>query len=221
MEKRLGKGLVQIIESSLPSSTSLVLIATEQIRPCRYQPRQDINEAALEELKASIKQRGIIQPIIVRPIAHGTYELVAGERRWRAAKALGIREIPSIVKALSDQESLEYSLIENVQREELDPIEEARALGRLMSEFHYTQEQLSETIGKNRSSVANALRLLTLPEDIQAALRKGILTAGHAKALLGAEGKNLIAAEVAEGAGGSKTRGAGGDAGAAAGATPA
>lgn len=187
MEKRLGKGLAQIIETSMQAGETLVMLRTDQIRPCRYQPRQEIDEATLEELKASIKRRGIMQPIIVRPIAHGIYELVAGERRWRAAQALGIQEIPSIVKALTDQETLECSIIENVQREGLNPLEEATAFTRLVNEFSYTQEQLAEAIGKDRSSVANALRLLKLPEEIRQALRDGRISAGHAKALLGIE----------------------------------
>ena len=187
MEKRLGRGLAQIIETSTPSGAGLVMLRTEQIRPGRYQPRQAFNETPLEELKASIKKRGIIQPVVVRPVAHGTYELVAGERRWRAAKALGIPEVPAIIKALNDQEMLECSLIENVQRENLNPLEEAAAYARLVEEFQYTQEQLAETIGKDRSSIANALRLLRLPEEIQQALRDEKLSAGHAKALLSVE----------------------------------
>ena len=187
MERRLGKGLAQIIETSMPAAESLVMLRTEQIRPCRYQPRQDMEPAALEELKASIKRRGIIQPVVVRPIAHGIYELVAGERRWKAAQQLGIAEIPAIIKALTDQETLECSIIENLQREELNPVEAARAFARLLEEFHYTQEQLAESVGKDRSSIANALRLLKLPEEVQQALRDGVLSAGHAKALLGVE----------------------------------
>lgn len=187
MSKRLGKGLAQIVETAVQASPSYVMLRADQIRPSRYQPRQAFDQSALEELKASIKQRGIIQPVIVRPIAHGIYELVAGERRWRATQLLGIQHIPSIIKALSDQEALEYSLIENLQREELNPLEEARALAKLTEEFGYTQERVAETIGKDRSSVANALRLLKLPPEIQHAIRDGKLTAGHAKALLGVE----------------------------------
>lgn len=187
MEKRLGKGLAQIIETSAQPGAGLVMLRTDQIRPGRYQPRQAFHEAALEELKTSIKQRGVIQPVVVRPVAHGAYELVAGERRWRAAKALGVPEVPAIIKALSDQEALESSLIENVQREDLNPLEEAAAYARLVEEFQYTQERLAETIGKDRSSVANALRLLKLPEEIQQRLREDKLSAGHAKALLGVE----------------------------------
>ncbi|MBI2884596.1 MAG: ParB/RepB/Spo0J family partition protein [Candidatus Omnitrophica bacterium] len=184
MNKRLGKGFAEIIQASVQASPNCVLLQVEQIRPSRFQPRQVFAPEALEELKSSIKQRGVIQPIIVRPIAHGTYELVAGERRWRAAKALGLREIPALIRALSDQETLEHSILENVQRENLNPLEEAKGFARLINEFGYTQEAVAEALGKNRSSVANALRLLKLPEEIQHAISEGKLTAGHAKALL-------------------------------------
>jgi len=187
MAKRLGKGLPQIIETSIQASPSFVLLQTDQIRPFRHQPRQKIDEKTLDELKASIKRRGIIQPIIVRPIAHGTYELVAGERRWKAAQALGIQEVPAIIRAISDEECLEVSLIENLQRDNLTPVEEARAFTKLVEEFGYTQEQLAQTIGRDRSTIANSLRLLKLPEEIQRALSEGKISAGHAKALAGVE----------------------------------
>lgn len=187
MEKRLGKGLAKIIETSAQTSQSVVLLRTDQIKPCRYQPRHTIKEEELEELKASIKHRGIIQPLIVRPIAHGIYELVAGERRWRAAQAIGIQEVPAIIKALTDQETIEYSLIENLQRENLNPLDEAKTFTKLINEFGYTQEQIAESIGKDRSTVANILRLLKLPEEIQRALSEGRITEGHAKVLLGVE----------------------------------
>ncbi|HAM40501.1 MAG TPA: hypothetical protein DDX89_00100 [Candidatus Omnitrophica bacterium] len=187
MERRLGKGLAELIDTSPQAGGGLVQLRVEQIRPGRHQPRQTFDAATLEELKASIKTHGVMQPIVVRPVAHGTYELVAGERRWRAAQALGLPEIPAIVKPLSDQEALEGSLIENLQRENLNPLEEASAYQRLMEEFAYTQEQLAEAVGKDRSSVANALRLLRLPEEIQRAVRGGKLSAGHAKVLGGVE----------------------------------
>jgi len=187
MEKRLGKGLAQIIETSAQASPSFVLLRVNQIRPGRYQPRQKIGAAQLEELKASIKRHGIIEPIIVRPVAHGIYELVAGERRWRAAQAIGMQEVPAIIRALGEQETLEFSLVENLQREDLNPLEEAKAYDRLISEFHYTQEQLAESVGKDRATVANRLRLLKLPGEIQAALADGRISEGHAKALLGLE----------------------------------
>ena len=187
MKKRLGRGLAEIIDTTPQSSGSFVLLRTDQIRPGRLQPRTTINESALEELKASIKRSGVIEPIIVRPIAHGTYELVAGERRLRAAQALGIQEVPSIIKSLSDKEALEFSLIENVQRENLNPLEEAKGYSRLLDEFGYTQEDIAAAVGKDRATIANMLRLLSLPDDIQRALGDGAITMGHAKALLSVE----------------------------------
>jgi len=188
MEKRLGRGLAQIIETTTTQATqSVTMLRVDQIRPSRYQPREQIRPEELEELQASITRLGIIQPLIVRPIAHGIYELVAGERRWRAARAAGKQEVPVIIKALSDQEAVEHSIIENLQREDLNPIEEARAFGRLIDEFGHTQEQVAESVGKDRSSVANALRLLKLPAEIQDALREGAVSEGHAKILLGVD----------------------------------
>ena len=135
-------------------------------------------------MKASIKRQGVIEPVIVRPVAHGIYELVAGERRWRAAQALGIAEVPAIIKTLSDKEALEHSLVENIQRENLNPVEEAKGYTRLLGEFGYTQEDIAAAVGKDRATVANTLRLLKLPEEILSGLRQGTIAAGHAKALL-------------------------------------
>ena len=184
--KRLGKGFAAIVENTVQSNPSLVMLPVTQIKPGRYQPRQHIDEQTLEELKQSIKDRGIIQPVVVRPISHGVYELVAGERRWRAAQGLGLQEVPAIVRALSDQEALEYSLIENLQRYNLNSIEEAAGFARLMDEFSYTHEQLAQRLGKDRTTVINTLRLLKLPKEIQAAIRETKITQSHAKALLGA-----------------------------------
>ena len=188
--RRLGKGLADIITTAAPGAASNFLsLPTDQIRASRLQPRANISEAMLEELKASIQRQGIIEPVIVRPIAHGIYELVAGERRWRAAKAIGLSEVPAIVKTLSDKETLEYSLVENIQRENLNPWEEAKGYARLVEEFGYTQEEVAATVGKDRVSVANILRLLRLPEEIQQGLRDGSVSLGHAKALLSVEGR--------------------------------
>lgn len=188
MTKRLGRGLGEIIREAPQSASNFVMLRTDQIRLGRFQPRAAVSAEALEELKASIKRQGVIEPVIVRPIAHGTYELVAGERRWRAVQALGMPEIPTVVKALSDRQALEYSLVENIQRENLNPMEEAKGYARLAEEFGYTQEDVAATVGKERATVANTLRLLQLPQDIQQGLRDGLITAGHAKALLGIEG---------------------------------
>lgn len=188
MTKRLGRGLADIIAPSPQqqgaSSQNFVVLRIDQIRPGRFQPRTTINAAALEELKASIKKSGVIEPVLVRPVAHGTYELVAGERRLRASQALGISEIPAIIKTLTDKEALELSLVENIQRENLNPIEEAKGYERLLDEFGYTQEAIAEAVGKDRATVANLLRLLSLPEEIQQGVRDGAVTMGHARALL-------------------------------------
>ena len=188
MEKRLGRGLAQIIETTTTqASQHMTMLRVDQIRPSRYQPREHIRPEELAQLQASIKRLGVIQPLIVRPIAPGTYELVAGERRWRAAQAAGKQEVPVIIRALSDQETVEHSIVENLQREDLSPIEEARAFARLIDEFGHTQEQVAESVGKDRSSVANTLRLLKLPPEIQDALREGAISEGHAKILLSIE----------------------------------
>lgn len=188
MTKRLGRGLADIIDAGAPAASdasNFVLLKPEQIRPSRFQPRTAFDETALEELKTSIKRSGVVEPIIVRPLSAGTYELVAGERRWRATQALGLASIPAVIKQLTDRETLELSLIENVQRENLNPLEEAKGYARLLEEFGYTQEDIAAAVGKDRTTVANLLRLLTLPADIQQALAGGGLTFGHAKALLG------------------------------------
>ncbi len=185
--KRLGKGLEDIIGQStqtVQAAPSFVLLRIEQIRPGRFQPRTSISDEGLEELKASIKHSGVVEPVIVRPISHGTYELVAGERRLRAAQAIGLQQIPSMIKSLSDKEALEFSLVENVQRVDLNPVEEARGYSRLLDEFGYTQEDIAATVGKNRATIANLLRLLSLPEPIIDGLASGTITLGHAKALL-------------------------------------
>ena len=184
MTKRLGRGLADIIDVAPQNTSSFVMLRTDQIRPGRFQPRAAISEASIEELKASIRRSGIIEPVIVRPIAHGTYELVAGERRFKASQSIGIKEVPAVIKSLSDKEALEFSLIENVQREDLNPLDEAKGYARLSDEFGYTQEDVASAVGKDRATVANLLRLLALPQEIQEGLQGGAITLGHAKALL-------------------------------------
>lgn len=183
--KRLGRGLADIIDAAPRSSANLTMLRTSQIKPGRLQPRSSISDAGLEELKASIKRAGLIEPIVVRPLEHETYEVVAGERRLRAAQALGIPEVPAVIKPLSDREALEWSLMENIQRENLNPIEEASGYERLSNEFGYTQDAIAEAVGKDRATIANVLRLLTLPDEIRRGLHAGTITMGHAKALLG------------------------------------
>ena len=192
MEKRgLGRGLGALIpereteehfHGSAPKE-HIRYLPVEQIKPNPYQPRENFDSQGLEELVASIKEKGIIQPIIVRHSASG-YELIAGERRWRAAKSLNLKEIPVIVRQAKDEESLELALIENIQRQNLSPIEEAHAYKHLMEQFGFTQEKIAQTVGKARASVANALRLLKLPLEIQEMLKKGQLSFGHGKVLL-------------------------------------
>jgi len=188
-QRRLGRGLAELIEATPRDTSSFVMLRTDQIRANRFQPRGEIKQESLDELKASIKKSGVIEPIIVRPMAHGTYELVAGERRLRALQQLGIQEVPSIIKTLTDKEALEFSLVENIQRENLNALEEAKGYARLLNEFGHTQEEISDVVGKNRATVANMLRLLTLPEEIQRGLGEETISMGHARALLGIEDK--------------------------------
>jgi len=184
--KALGRGLAALIpsvpETSVPSA-ALKQLAIERIRPNRTQPRKQFDEQALEELAASIRTRGVLQPIVVRRHAEG-YEIVAGERRWRAAAKAGLTEIPAVVKELGDTEALQVALIENIQREDLDPLEEAESYHRLVSEYELTQEQVAQAVGKSRAAVANSMRLLKLPEVLLEMLADGRLTAGHARALM-------------------------------------
>lgn len=184
--RRLGKGLADLIRTTpaAASPSSFVMLRPEQIRSGRFQPRSKFTEAALEELKASIKKSGVIEPVIVRPVAHGTYELIAGERRFRAAQAAGLHELPAIIRQVTDREALEIGLVENIQRENLNPIEEAKGYERLLNEFGHTQEDIAAAVGKDRATISNLLRVLDLPEEMREALGDGQITLGHAKALL-------------------------------------
>ncbi|MDO8696533.1 MAG: ParB/RepB/Spo0J family partition protein, partial [Pseudomonas sp.] len=161
----------------------------------KYQPRRDMDPAALEELAQSIKAQGVMQPIVVRPIANGRFEIIAGERRWRASQQAGLETIPAMVREVPDQAAIAMALIENIQREDLNPIEEAVALQRLQQEFQLTQQQVAEAVGKSRVTITNLLRLIALPEEIKTLLSHGDLEMGHARALLG-----LPAAQQVEGA---------------------
>ena len=184
--KGLGRGLGALIpEREQPGhqKEKIVYLPLEQILPNPYQPRENFAPESLDDLTASIKEKGIIQPILVRVTPIG-YELIAGERRLRAARSLSIKEIPAIIKEAKNEESLEIALIENIQRQNLNPIEEAHAYKHLMDKFSFTQEKIAQTIGKARVSVANTLRLLKLPLEIQEMLRKNLLSFGHGKVLL-------------------------------------
>lgn len=188
--RALGRGLDALIpappagEASAPATAeSLVQLPLDRVQPNPLQPRQHFDDTELEELAASIRDHGLLQPIVVRARDDG-YELIAGERRFRAAQRAGLREIPAVVRDADDRDALELALIENLQRADLDPIEEARAYERLRTQFGLTQDEIAARVGKHRSTIANALRLLRLPEDIQQEIAAGHLTPGHARALL-------------------------------------
>ncbi len=196
-QRGLGKGLSALISDnyvatalteSAPSSPSSEL-EIMALMPGKFQPRTHFNEEHLHELAASIEKNGIMQPIVVRAsqVLPGKYEIIAGERRWRAAQMAGLSRVPVIVRDISDVQALELALIENIQRQDLTPLEEALGYQRLLEEFNYTQETLAETVGKSRSHVSNLLRLLTLPPEIKEMLEKGDLSMGHARALLTAQ----------------------------------
>lgn len=172
------------VKNTVFKDTKIYEVATDLISPCPFQPRSAFDEDALKSLSESIKEKGVLQPLLVRKNAD-RYEIIAGERRWRAAQKAGLKTVPVIVKELSDQETLEVALIENLQRENLSPIEEAEGLNRLMEEYEYTQETLGNVIGKSRSYIANSLRLLVLPQEVRQMLNDGVLSAGHARALVG------------------------------------
>ena len=186
---RLGKGLDALLGSaaSAPQSTQSDLrqLPVGQIRKGRYQPRTRMDEASLEELAASISSQGIVQPLLVRETAGGGYELIAGERRWRAAQLAGLTEVPAVVRRVPDEAALAVGLIENIQRENLNPIEEAAGIQRLLDEFGLTHQQAAEAVGRSRVAVSNLLRLLKLDPGVREHLESGRIEAGHARALLG------------------------------------
>ena len=202
VRRPLGRGLAALFGEAEAGATAQFVtqrrVPIEQIRPGRFQPRQRLNEAELEALAQSIREKGILQPLLVRPLAgeQADFELVAGERRWRAAQRVGLHEVPVIVRPMADSEALEIALVENLQREDLSPLEEAEAYSRLMEEFGRTQANLAEAVGKSRSHVANMVRLLSLPEPVRRRLSEGELTAGHARALLGAADPAALAEDV-------------------------
>ncbi len=186
-KKGLGRGIESLFtENSLEeiNSSSTEKVKLVDIVPNKDQPRKKFNDESLSELADSISQHGILQPLLVRPLSGGTYQLVAGERRWRASRIAGLKEVPVVIKELTDEEASVIAMIENLQREDLNPIEEADGIKYLMTKYSLTQEEVSEKVGKSRSAVANSLRLLKLPESITEYVRDGIISAGHAKALL-------------------------------------
>lgn len=186
MKTALGRGL----ESLLPEKTQEIInIDITRIIPGDQQPRKVFKDTALQDLAASIKEKGVLQPIIVSRTGDGAFRLIAGERRWRASSLAGLKKIPAIVKEVSSADSLEIALIENIQREDLNPMETAGAFNRLLKDFNLTQEELSVKVGKDRATVANYLRLLKLPEEIKTFVNDGSLSMGHARAILSIEGK--------------------------------
>lgn len=198
---RLGRGLAALIGdmnedvAPVPESGQR-RVGLDLLRPNPRNPRKSFSEKELAELADSIRQRGIVQPIVVRDIGSGRYEIVAGERRWRAAQRAGLHEVPIALVEADDRTSLEYAIIENVQRADLNPIEEAGGYARLMNEFSYSQADLATMLGRSRSHVANTLRLLNLPESIQTMLIEGQMTAGHARALLAIEHPEDVAQQI-------------------------
>ncbi|MBE6447314.1 MAG: ParB/RepB/Spo0J family partition protein [Alphaproteobacteria bacterium] len=195
--KTLGRGLSAFLSTPQNESDDQVIkIDVQLIKPNPYQPRNFFDEEQLQSLASSIKRKGVLQPILVQKLPDDSYQLIAGERRLRASKLAGLSEIPAIVTNLEKEEQLEVAILENVQRENLNPIEEAESYRRLIDEFHHTQDELSNIIGKSRSHIANILRLLNLPEDVQTFVREGKLTFGHARALIGSKDASRIAQQV-------------------------
>ena len=205
-KSRLGRGLASLIGEPVQNGTRLPpegeqrMVPIGQVKSSALNPRKDFREEELAELAESIRTKGLVQPIIVRPdpASAGDFEIVAGERRWRAAQRAGIHTVPVIVRELTDKEVLELAIIENVQRQDLNAIEEAAGYRELVERFAYNQEQLSEIIGKSRSHVANTLRLLKLPVGVQALVQQGSLSAGHARALIGREDAETLARRIVE-----------------------
>jgi len=204
-KKRLGRGLDALLSSSLPAEStdtspvsSTNTLPIEQLQPGEYQPRTRMDQDSLQELAESIKSQGIIQPILVRPIVGGRYEIIAGERRWRAAQLAHLQDVPVLVRDIPDEATLAVALIENIQRENLNPVEEAVGLKRLMNEFDLTHEEIAKSVGRSRTAVTNLLRLLSLSHGAKQLLEHGKIEMGHARALLGlpVEQQDYAAAQV-------------------------
>ncbi len=209
----LGRGLDALLGGSQPETTveqgsepsgakaagNPASVAIDLIKRGRYQPRRHFDEDRLRELADSITAQGVVQPVVVRPVAGGRYELIAGERRWRAAQLAGLQEIPAVVRDVDDQSAMAMALIENIQRDDLNPLEEATALHRLLDEFELTHQQVAQAVGKSRSMVSNLIRLLDLNQDVKTRLEQGEIEMGHARALLALQGEQQshAAAEVA------------------------
>lgn len=201
-KRGLGRGLDALLggasvsamqeEAAKVDTRELQHLSLELIQRGKYQPRRDMDPQALEELAQSIKNHGVMQPIVVRPLSGGRYEIIAGERRWRASQQAGLEKVPALVREVPDEAAIAMALIENIQREDLNPIEEAVALQRLQQEFQLTQQQVADAVGKSRVSVSNLLRLIALPDEIKTILAHGDLEMGHARALLGLPGDQQV-----------------------------
>ncbi len=187
----LGRGLDALITSEAADESGVATVDIDSLEPNPLQPRSEWDDERLAELARSIREHGVIQPLIVtRGVGRKPFQIIAGERRWRAAQLAGLREVPALVRDVSSMEALELALVENVQRADLNPIEEALAFRQLVTEFGLTQEKVAERVGKSRSAVANTLRLLDAPEEVRAAVLRGVISAGHARALLAADGRD-------------------------------
>ncbi len=193
--KGLGRGLDSLLAGDMGSvgeADSLLMLKVTQLQPGKYQPRSYMDEAALQTLAASIKTQGIMQPILVRQLNDENYEIIAGERRWRASQIAGLEEVPVLVRSIADEAALAMALIENIQRENLNPLEEAQGIKRLIDEFNMTHEKASEAVGRSRVAVSNLLRLLTLCPPVQEKLMQGQLDMGHARSLIGLSGAHQV-----------------------------
>ena len=199
LKKGLGRGLSSLLGDATKKLETNKVLIKDLVRN-KFQPRKHFNKENLEELTNSIKEQGVIQPIIVRPSKNleGKYEIIAGERRWLASQNAGLHEVPVVILDVDDVKSLEFAIVENVQRQDLNPIEEARGYQKLVNDFHYNQEKLSKFIGKSRSYIANSLRLLSLPNEILLMVEEGKLTAGHARALIGLNNATDVAKKILE-----------------------
>jgi ParB family chromosome partitioning protein len=202
-KRGLGRGLDALLSSVAPPSApeageELRELALDQLAPGRHQPRRSFDPEALEALSESIRAQGVVQPIVVRQVSEGGYEIVAGERRWRAARMAGLKTVPAVVRAMPDRTAMAVALVENIQRADLNPLEEAEALQRLIDECGLTHEQTAEAVGRSRTAVSNLLRLLELPAEVQQLVRENKLSLGHAKVLLGvaAERQRILAEQV-------------------------
>jgi ParB family transcriptional regulator, chromosome partitioning protein len=201
-KRRLGRGLAALIgddtseEAVVQDIRSLRHVPVELLFPNPNNPRKHFAEEDLESLAKSLKDKGLLQPLVVRPRGDGSFEIVAGERRWRASQRAGLHDLPVLIRELDDKETLEIALIENVQRSDLNPLEEARAYRQLIEQYAYTQQQLADAIGKSRSHIANTMRLMTLPDAIQTQIEKGELTAGHARSLIATEAPEELADKI-------------------------